>query len=44
MGAKPMALKYFRAMDKLHGPFLLGRKMEGAMNENSMINKGGRKQ
>jgi hypothetical protein len=41
MGAKPMASKVSRAMDKLHGLFLCEKK-EKRMNTNSRNNGGGR--
>jgi hypothetical protein len=45
MGAKPMAFLILRAMDRIHGPFFLGKiKEEAIMGNRKTISIKGRKQ
>jgi len=45
MGAKPMAFLILRAMDRIHGPFFMGKiKKEGIMGSRNKISIKGRRQ
>jgi len=45
MGAKPMAFLILRAMDRIHGPFFMGKiKKEGIVRNRKQISNKGRRQ